>query len=79
MVNCHEVCEILFFLHFLHDKYRKLYECKYILWYMGTSDVFKFLKIARAAGECNLRTLKPHESFNQLQYYFRERIGKALY
>ena len=25
---------------------------------MGTSDVFKALKIARAPGECNLRTLK---------------------
>ena len=25
---------------------------------MGTSDVFKVLKIAQAAGECNLRTLK---------------------
>ena len=24
--------------------------------YMGTSDVFQVLKIARAAGECNLRT-----------------------
>ena len=38
--------------------YRKSYERECITWYMGTSDVLKVLKIARAAGECNLRTWK---------------------
>ena len=38
--------------------YRKSYERECITWYMVTSDVLKVLKIARAAGECNLRTWK---------------------
>ena len=38
--------------------YRKSYERECITWYMGTSDVLKVFKIARAAGECNLRTWK---------------------
>ena len=38
--------------------YRKLHEWECIAWCMGTSDVFQVLKIAPAAGECNLRTFK---------------------
>ena len=40
------------------NKYRKSYEHECISWCMGTSNIFKVLKIARARGECNLRTLK---------------------
>ena len=40
------------------DMYRKSYEHECISWFMGTSDVLKVLKIARAVGECNLRTFK---------------------
>ena len=44
---------------------------------MGTSDVLKVLKIARAVGECNLRTFKTlrvtinHEMYEQVHtiYY----------
>ena len=41
--------------------YRKSFEREFMPRYMGTSDVFQVLKIARAAGECNLRTWKNHE------------------
>ena len=37
---------------------RKSYDRESILSFMATSDVFKFLKIARVVGECNLRIFK---------------------
>ena len=43
---------------------------------MGTSDVLKVLKIARAVGECNLRTFKTsrvtinHERYEQVHMIF---------
>ena len=49
-------------------KYRKSYERKCISWFMGTSDVFKVLKIARAVGECNLRTFKTSRLYSQQNY-----------
>ena len=41
-----------------YNTYRKSYERECISGFMSTSDVLKFLKIARAVGECNLRTFK---------------------
>ena len=49
---------VLLLYHSWINKYRKSYEREWISWYLGTNDVFKFLKIAGAPGECNLRNLK---------------------
>lgn len=49
---------LTFLLTFVIGKYRKSYERECISWFMGTSNVLKVLKIARAVGECNLRTWK---------------------
>ena len=35
--------------------FRKSHEREYISWFMGTTDVLKVLKIARAVGERNLK------------------------
>ena len=56
---------------------------------MGTSDVLKVLKIARAVGECNLRTFKTslvpinhemHEQVHTIFYllYSQQNYSKAL-
>ena len=56
--------------------YRKSYESECISWFMGTSDVLKVFKIARAVGECNLRTFKTsrvtinHEMHEQVHTIF---------
>ena len=59
---CQFICTHLYFdsenKRKKYNKYRKSYERECILWFMGTSDVLKVLKIARALGECNLRTFK---------------------
>ena len=58
------------------NMYRKSYERECISWFMGTSDVLKVLKIARAVGECNLRTFKTsrvtinHEMHEQVHTIF---------
>ena len=46
---------------------------------MGTSDVFKVLKIARAAGECNLRTLKISRNARAIvQFFFYSFLNKII-
>ena len=71
------------------DKYRKSYERECISWFMGSSDVLKVLKIARAIGECNLRTFKTsrvtinhemHEQVHTIFYllYSRQNYSIAL-
>ena len=63
-------------LRIWRNKYRKSYERECISWFMGTSDVLKVLKIARAVGECNLRTFKTsrvtinHEMHEQVHTIF---------
>ena len=42
---------------------------------MGTSDVFKVLKVARAAGECNLKTT----SISELQNIKIKRDNYSVY
>ena len=44
--------------------YRKSHERDCISWFMGTSDVLKVFKIARAVGECNLKTFKTSQVHN---------------
>ena len=71
------------------DKYRKSYERECISWFMGTSDVLKVLKIARAVGECNLGIFKTsrvtinhemHEQVHMIFYllYSRQNYSIAL-
>ena len=63
-------------IHLATYMYRKSYERECISWFMGTSDVLKVLKIARAVGECNLRTFKTsrvtinHEMHEQVHMIF---------
>ena len=67
------------------NKYIKSYERECISWYMGTSDVLKVLKLARAGGDCNLRTFKTsrvtinHEMHEQLDTIFYLLYSKQNY
>ena len=71
------------------NKYRKSYERECISGFMSTSDVLKVLKIARAVGDCNLRTLKTsrvtinpemHEQVHTIFYllYIQQNYSFAL-
>ena len=40
------------------NKYRKSHDRECISWFMGTSDVLKVFKIARAISECNLKSFQ---------------------
>ena len=70
------------------NMYRKSHERECISWFMGTSDVLKVLKIARAVhvGECNLRTFKTsrvtinHEQVHTIFYllYSQQNYPNAL-
>ena len=72
-----------------NNKYRKSYERECISGFMSTSDVLKVLKIARAVGECNLRTFKTsrvtinpemHEQVHTIFYlsYIQQNYSFAL-
>ena len=74
---------------FIAYKYRKSYERECISGFMSTSDVLKVLKIARAVGECNLRTFKTsrvtinpemHEQVHTIFYllYIQQNYSFAL-
>ena len=58
-------------------KYRKSYERECISWFMGTSDVLKVLKIARAVGEYNLRTFKT--SWVTINHEMHEQVHTIFY
>ena len=61
-------------------KKKKLYEPVCISWYMGTGDVFKALKIARAAGKCSLRTWVTiyHEMHDRWHHFIYIIFAKKL-
>ena len=54
-------------------KYRKSHERECISWFMGTSDVLKVFKIARAVGECNFKIFKNITSGH------KSRIARAVH
>ena len=81
----HYCCTTMPFVYFLSvwvinlDKCRKSYERECISWFMGTSDVLKVLKIARAVGDCNLRTFKTSRATNSLSLNFFVLAARAFW